>query len=93
MEIQPILMDREINIFQEAILTSVPFGDLHHSQLEAIALLYGIMTDEQRHVLRAARWYIDGMDNLLHDLATAIARDDARDPVMIRLNQIFGPSG
>ena len=90
MEILPILPDRDINIFQEVILTSIPFSDLHHSQLEAIALLYGVMTTDQRHILRAARWYINGMDNLLHDLASAITRDDASDPVMIRLNQIFG---
>src|SRR5277367_3923264 len=88
----PSLTDRDINIFQEAILTSIPFVDLHQAQLEVVVLLYGIMTPGQRHSLQTARWYIDGMENLMHDLATAITRNDSGDPVMARLNQIFGIS-
>ena len=76
LDLRAELTDRDVNMFQEAIIDSTPFFDFTQEQMEATAILYAIMTPEQRENLLTARWYIDGIENMLFDLAeTGINRD------------------
>lgn len=88
LDVRSEISDRDLNIFQEAIVSSSGFLDLHPQQKLAVALMYSVMTRDQREDLRSARWYIDGIDNLLLELEGGMTgRDIVADRVLAMLDR------
>jgi hypothetical protein len=88
LDVRAEISDRDLNIFQEAIISSSGFFDLHPQQKLAVALMYSVMTRDQREDLRSARWYIDGIDTLLQELEGGMTgRDLVRDRVLGMMDQ------
>lgn len=80
------ITDRDVNIFLEAIIQSAPFHELYEAQKFTIALLYAVMTPDQRDNFRQARWYIDGIDCLIRELDGC---DEPTDRVTERVHELI----
>lgn len=81
-----MISDQDLNIFLEAIIQSAPLLELCEIQRITIALLYAVMSPEQRYNFQEAHWYLDGVDNIVRSLE---GRDEPRDRVIDRVHELL----
>jgi len=86
MYIRCLISNQDINIFLEAIVQSAPLVELYETQKTTIALLYAVMSPEQRDDFRHARWYFDGINNIILNMD---GHDQPMDRVIDRVHELL----